>query len=444
MKYFFHLFSLGIVLVFTSCTKEQSQLISERTFNPQVDSLITFLKMEIPDHISKLDLGSIKPLQYQKQNIGYQIFTKSNSKKFLVIKKDGSIYSGNWVDLTELNKGQLKKHSGKIHLSSLGDDVITDLIIKNNKIIQVEKWDKSLSRKIVEYPRGKGMSAQNGNSKMNGTNLQEVVVLPEVIIEVHDADYWSLFWLFNEYSPFSYFYKEEDITGFTGGGGGYSGESDQNDNVVAVPVNDGPKNPIKNIRRELKCLTINPNSTYSISINVNQPRPDSRDKVDPSNNFMAGHTFLTLEQNNPDGTKVIRNIGFYPENSVYPGNFEDESIFGEDSETPFAVSLKMTVTGQEMNTVVNSLIAQQSLSYNLENSNCVSSVISSLQKINIQLPTTSSGIENLFKGVNPGDFGQDIRNLDLDKFGKDNGNRKVERKTSKKNDLQPSGKKGSC
>src|SRR5690606_27138233 len=215
----------------------------------------------------------------------------------------------------------------------------------------------------------RGISTPNRISKIENTNLQDVVVLQEVVIVVNRVNYWNLYWLFNEYSPFSYsYYAGDPDSEFSGGGGsnGNSNQSNQNDNVIGLPVYEGPITPIKDLKDELKCLTINPNSTYSISINVNQPRPDSRDKVDPSNNFMAGHTFLTLVQDNPDGSKIIRNVGFYPKNSVYPGNYEDQSIFGEDSGTPFAVSLKITVTGQEMNTVVSSLIAQQSLSYDLE------------------------------------------------------------------------------
>lgn len=447
MKHFSQLFSLVIILVFTGCTKEQSNIKPEKIIDPEIDSVVSFLKANFPEKVTALHIENIKTIRYHKQNVGYQIFEKSDSKKFLVLKKEGPTYSGNWVDLNAMSINKSNSFSGKIQLNGLRNESKTDLIIENNKVIQVEKWDKTLSRKIVGYPRQRGISTQNGISKTGNTNLQDVVVLQEVVIVVNRANYWNLYWLFNEYPPFSYsYYKWDTDSEFSGGGGGNGNSSpnNQNDNVIGLPVYEGPKTPIKDLKDELKCLTINPNSTYSISINVNQPRPDSRDKVDPSNNFMAGHTFLTLEQNNADGSKIIRNVGFYPKNSVYPGNYEDQSIFGEDSETPFAVSLKIAVTGQEMNTVVKSLLAQQSLSYDLENSNCVSSVALSLQKINIQLPMTSTGIEYLFKGVNPGDFGQDIRNLDLNNFRKENGDRTVERITSKKNDLRPSGKNGSC
>src|SRR5690606_37664184 len=121
--------------------------------------------------------------------------------------------------------------------------------------------------------------------------------------------------------------------------------------------------------------------------------------VNPSNEFIAGHTFLSLEQLKSDGTTIVRNVGFYPKNSVYPGKFEDVSIFGDDSDTHFSVSLKMAVTGKEMIIVLNSLKAQQLLAYDIESENCVSAVSSSLKKININLPMTVSGIESIYKGV---------------------------------------------
>ena len=100
---------------------------------------------------------------------------------------------------------------------------------------------------------------------------------------------------------------------------------------MALAVFSGPKNPIKNLRDELKCFTADPSSSYTISVNVNQADPNTRDKIDPAADFIVGHTFLSLEQTNTDGSQIIRNVGFYPNGSVYPGNSIDQSIFGEDS-----------------------------------------------------------------------------------------------------------------
>lgn len=450
MKQLSLLVSLAIILVFTGCTKEVNHLNSEKNSNPKFDSIVQFLKTNFPDQVSILKLDSIRELQYNHQNIGFQIFNKSTSKKFLLLRKEFSGYSGSWIDMTALQEKGTSKYSGKIHLKSLGDKITTDLIVENNKVVQVQKLDKSLSRIIRVNPGQISKNGQNNMTVRDGSNLQDVITLPEVIIVINHINYLSLYWLFDIFSPFNHYYMLENIIiegngGPSGGNGSVRPKNEsESQNVIAVPVFYGPKTPIKNLVDELKCFTVNSKSTYSISVNVNQPRPNSRDKVDPSNDFQAGHTFLSLEQVNSDGSKIVRNVGFYPQNSVYPGKFEDQSIFGEDSDSPFSVSLKIGVSGQELNTVLNSLISQQSTSYDLEIFNCVSSVATALNKIDVHLPMTSSGIEYLFKGVNPGDLGQDIRNLDLNKFQAKNGNRKVDRKTSDKNDIKPLKKNGSC
>src|SRR5690606_18966121 len=156
--------------------------------------------------------------------------------------------------------------------------------------------------------------------------LQDEVVLPEVIIVVNNLNYWSLYWLLNDISPFHRYYMLEEVIVSTGGSpNGNKNPStppgkpsiptleDDGDNVIALPVYQGPKTPIKSLADELKCLTVSPNSTYTISVNVNQPRPNSRDKVDHSNDFMVGHAFLSLEQTRANGTVITRNIGYYPE-----------------------------------------------------------------------------------------------------------------------------------
>ena len=50
----------------------------------------------------------------------------------------------------------------------------------------------------------------------------------------------------------------------------------------------------------------NGTSTYNVSVNINQPDPGTREIVNPLSAFPVGHTFLTLEQHNADGTSIIR------------------------------------------------------------------------------------------------------------------------------------------
>ncbi len=126
-----------------------------------------------------------------------------------------------------------------------------------------------------------------------------------------------------------------------------------------------------------------------------------------------------------------------------PANLVDQSTFGEDSNTPFDVSLKFDVSGSEFVAVINTLLSQQSANYDLDNFNCTNSLMSELGSININLPSTKS-TDLLFNGNNPADLGEDLRNLNLDDFSKANGNRKITRTVSNVNDQKPPAKKGGC
>ena len=71
-------------------------------------------------------------------------------------------------------------------------------------------------------------------------------------------------------------------------------------------------------------------------------------------------------------------MGYYPQGSVWPGNSKDQAIFGEDSKTNYCVSLKISLSGDELQTVINNLIKQQSSDYDLNNFNCVNSAAAAL------------------------------------------------------------------
>ena len=94
-------------------------------------------------------------------------------------------------------------------------------------------------------------------------------------------------------------------------------------------------------------------------------------------------------------------------------------------------------------TVLNNLIGQQSLMYDLNSFNCTNIVINALNSNDIHLPATNTN-NMLFNGNNPADLGEDIRVLNLDNFSENNSNRKVIRKQSNDNSQKPSTKSGGC
>jgi len=277
----------------------------------------------------------------------------------------------------------------------------------------------------------------------------ESVLLPEIIIysERTTEGFISLYWLFDQDWGFENYYYAGGGSG-TGGssetpyGSGGAGGGNSQDNVTVAPTFTPPTIAIKDIKSEVKCFSNNASSTYSISVNVNQPSPGTRDVFVPFSGFRAGHTFLTLEQHNVDGSAIIRNNGFYPKNSAKPSDPIDAATFGEDSNTPFDISLKITVSGSDFITVIKDL-ENQTMIYNLDNFNCTNFAMDALKSININLPSTKS-TGALFSGNNPGDLGEDTRNVDLNNFSENNGSGKILRTISNSNNQTAPPRSGGC
>ncbi|MEO7049050.1 MAG: hypothetical protein ABI091_27345 [Ferruginibacter sp.] len=146
-------------------------------------------------------------------------------------------------------------------------------------------------------------------------------------------------------------------------------------------------------------------------------------------------------QVNPDGSSIVRNIGFYPKNLAKPGTGIDESIFGDDSNTPYDVSLTFAVTGQKLNTVINNVIGDQDRMYDLDNFNCTNAPVDALKSINIKLPLSEAD-KIYFTGADPADLGEDLRDIDLKKLSAENGNRNITRSVSNANNQKPPGRQG--
>jgi hypothetical protein len=202
----------------------------------------------------------------------------------------------------------------------------------------------------------------------------------------------------------------------------------------------GPKYPVM-IGEEMNCFAANSTSSYSISINVEEPVPGSGKSITATLN--VGHTYLTFEQENADGSKIVRNDGFYPLTSVFPWSPNDYGTFGENSTTGVSAVLKIWVSPTDFMTAVHNEAGQQSLRYNLYSYNCTTSALNVLSSIGINdLDQYAAG--TLFTGNFPGNLGWTIRNLDLDVFSQLNGNRQMTRTLSGANNIMPPAKTGSC
>jgi hypothetical protein len=445
MKHSIILCSLLLVFSFYGCKKDKT--ISGFSANSKtfLDSAVQYLRSNLLEKdFNKLDLTRNAIMVYTSEDLAAQIFEKGdNGNKFLLLQSKNSNYTGNWVDISNLTKVSSKHANGNIILSNLDNSSVTTLVVENNEVIRTEKISGNNLTAAITYFNNKQRSPipYSGSSPdLADPMLPPVVIYYDVNAGPNGAgiDYLSWYWLVDQTSAGSYAYFPS-----SGGGGGGNGSTGNSGNVAFAPLTLSPDAPIADVKQELKCFTNNSTATYTISVNVNEPDPGTREVVDPFSSFPVGHTFLTLEQDNADGTSIIRTVGFYPKNSVKPGSEKDQSIFGNDSNTPFDVSLNFTVSADQLNKVASTLENQQALQYDLDNFNCTNSAMDALKAININLPDTKSD-EPLFSGNDPGDLGEDIRGLNLNTFSSENGNIKVVRTVSNSNNQYPNPRTGSC
>lgn len=179
--------------------------------------------------------------------------------------------------------------------------------------------------------------------------------------------------------------------------------------AVNAPHNSQPVNLIE----YLQCFTNTPGSVYKVTISADQPVPGKSDCWTYGNNggIDVGHTFLTLEQTKPDGTKIIRSFGFYPTGQVKPVSPSSSGNFINDQGHISDASLTTTITdGGFFMQNINNLKAMPVPGYDLSFNNCTTFATFAMAGFGIIIPLQSCFWASF---GNPGDLGQFIRNLQL-------------------------------
>jgi len=210
-------------------------------------------------------------------------------------------------------------------------------------------------------------------------------------------------------------------TGLTGTdysdvGGGGAGPAAS----IRIP---SPTNPIANIADYFKCFTnVGGNGhTYTATLAVEQPVPGSRTPWGLSgtgssatgNPVNIGHTWLILTETTAYGS-TSRNVGFYPASLVVPQYPTAQGVLNDDESIAYNVALTITINDAQFFNIMN-FISQGNGSgwlYNLNNNNCTTFTLNALLAGGIAIPTTR-GVWTDGSGDDPGDLGQDLRNMPL-------------------------------
>jgi hypothetical protein len=174
--------------------------------------------------------------------------------------------------------------------------------------------------------------------------------------------------------------------------------------VVEAPTDD---KKISDRKDYLKCF--DGTKPAKLTIYADQPVPGTRRAwAFPKN---VGHSFISIEQTVNSKT-VIRTFGFYPNESANPLDKQDDSALFDDSGHTFDVSVSFEITPTELSKIIDYTATKMPSVYHLDDFNCTNFVVSSCDYAQLNLPQ-NSGNWIVGSGLNPGGFGQDLRNLDL-------------------------------
>lgn len=191
-------------------------------------------------------------------------------------------------------------------------------------------------------------------------------------------------------------------------------------------VNPPADRLIHDLPKYLSCFTINNSSSYSVSICVKQPIPNSRIVISDAykhqspaeldlQTLTVGHAFLTFSQTSAGLPAVIRSVGFYPGTMVSPFIPETEGAVADNSNLPYTVSVTFKLSAAQFKTMLEAFKDQVRGPYNLNWNNCTTACIDVVNTAGLKIPRTN-GTWPLGGGPNPADLGEDIRNFNSEKI----------------------------
>lgn len=205
-----------------------------------------------------------------------------------------------------------------------------------------------------------------------------------------------------------------------GGGGGGTGGRGVDEYTVLVRE---PKNIIADPYAYIRCFSVNSKSAYKVILYVDQPIAGTREKItDRHGNtnpiqiekgtVNVGHTYLTFEQTNEDGSVIRRAMGFYPTGGVKPLFPISQGVLNDDSGHEYDVSLSISVDHIQFFDLLYDCARGNSETYDLNGLNCTKWCTSKLRDIGVSVSETI-GTWIGGSGVNPADLGEDLRIMSL-------------------------------
>jgi len=419
-KNFFYLFTL---ILFFNCEKED--IIAEQQSNIETVSITEALNLF--SQSSKTNKSSkTTNNQYAIPNldiISQEEINKSNElltvipattfegvySRILLLKIDGKVKS---VVFSMVKDKQLntQKFSGRIYITTLEREYINVFKVVNGILVSRFKKSTEIYSSRNSFAKGGEYDCWGITCGMRG---EEIVI----IASGGGAESLDINWLYLEGGS-----ESGDNNGDTESwdygdgeaGGGTTGEDlledticsegyvkDSYGNCVEAVYVDTSTPKIRDVTKELECF--DRSAPAKLIIYVEQAIENSREVT-----ARLGHTFIGLEQN-----EVVRNLGFYPNNGGAANLISNQdSEIHNNSGSPYHVSITINISASELNNIINYIIDYPE-KYDLNNYNCSDFGIEVARKGGLALPKTNGSYGFLFEGRNPGDLGEDIRELTL-------------------------------
>lgn len=459
--------ALGLSACLVSCKKDDTELPKAET--NLVDASRDYFEKEIlansaygqvNSRVASTDDQRKNPRKYLERSpawerartvelsTGTAVMLPVHFKKPFIIKSN---FSGNQVfALEDLTKLLIYRDSKK----NFHAEMVTYLPDSNysarsgrpfSGIVLVEDWAGNFLKEYRYNGKGSIEKLDIGQVEERSLNRNATTTINQsIIIVCYEISGFNYSPVNDEYTYWSYdagcnsmFFPDGSGGGDGGGsgdgggpgggdyGGGSSGGGGGGTNIPPTPSFTlvSGDDAINNISEYTKCFTNTPGNThsYNISLCVLQPEEGSREGWvtagggSSSNNspVSVGHTFLIFSEYSPTGT-IVRNVGFYPSGDVTPLTVESQGQLNNDANHQFNISLNISVTSSEFTQVLSFITQGNSpgYMYNLNSNNCTTFALNALGSAGILIPRTTGNWLN-GGGLNPGDLGEDIREMQL-------------------------------
>lgn len=416
-------------MIYFSCRKNENEKFSLKSKDPRIMQMITWVEGKVSnEQFEQLEIENPTVIADGNKIVALQIYFKlQKASKFVFVSKDTAGYVGNWVEHTYKN---LMGTDGIIKTESFDGAYKSELFYKSGKPIKFSKTQNSITSVIsLSYPAPNSLNTEDdvvsrpGGSGVQHRETDPYQTLPPVAVVGYISgaatNLYSLFY-YNPAPSYRFSYVP-NAPSTSGGGSAGSGSS-----VSYTIISNRGSNTIGNIADYNKCFTNIPGTGYSykVTLCVDQPKPGVRSAWGFSGNGSAnsssggnpidvGHAFLIFTQTTPTGV-TTRNIGFYPSGSVSPTYPRDEGQLNNDEQHPYDVSLTINMTNSQFFTVLStaSLGNNMGFVYDLNNNNCTTYALGALNSAGFNI-ISKKGTWPGGSGYNPGDLGEDIREMTL-------------------------------